>query len=177
MKKRFGDISYSAEDVLLVLNSYEDIFSDFDPRPYTQKSMSGDFINECRKASEDKEQVHLRLIVPKKLRNIKEETIIKRRLKEHFKRHTKIKKKKIFDIQKSGFFWFVLGCVMMIICAFSLDYKGNVWFNIILTIASPAGWFFMWEGLGKILIKAKEHKSDYLFNKKFTDAEIIFESR
>lgn len=171
------EVSYSAEDILLVINSYEDIFSAFDPRPYSQKALSGDFLNECKKISEEKIKVNLRFLIPKKERNVKDETKIKRRLKEHFKRHTKIRKKKIFGALFNGFFWFVLGCVMMVLCAFFLDYKGAFWFNIIITIASPAGWFFMWEGLRKILIDSKEYVPDYLFNKKMVNAEIVFESR
>jgi hypothetical protein len=174
--KKIGDISYSTEDILLGINSYEDIFSDFDPRPYSLKALSGDFLSECKKVSEDKKQVNLKFLIPKKERNLKDEAKIKRRLKEHFKKHTRIKKKKIFDTRLFGFIWFVLGCIMMIMCAFFLNYKGPFWFNIVITIASPSGWFFLWEGLGKILIKAKEDIPDYVFNKKMANAEIIFEN-
>lgn len=175
-KKKMDDFSYSAEDILLVINSYDDIFSNFDPRPYPLKALSGDFLDECKKIAGDKKEVNLKFLIHKKDRNLKEETKIKRRLKEHFKKHTRINKKKIFDIRLNGLVWFIIGCIMMIACAFFLNYKGPFWFNILITIASPSGWFFLWEGLGKIFIKSKEFMPDYSFNKKLANAEIIFEN-
>ena len=34
--------------VSLVLDTYDDIFSDFDPRPYDQRALSGDFLDAAR---------------------------------------------------------------------------------------------------------------------------------
>ncbi len=174
--KKSGDISYSAEDILLVIHSYDDIFSDFDPRSYSQKALSNDFLNECKKICDDKSEVNLRFIIPKKERNIKEEIKIKRRIREHFKRHTQIKKKKLFDIKFGGFTWFISGVIIMILAAIFLASNKNFLFNLLITLAHPAGWFFLWEGLDKILIKAKEYEPDYLFNKKMANAEITFEN-
>jgi hypothetical protein len=162
------------EDLPLILTSYEEIFSEFDPRPYPKKALSEEFIHECKKAAFDKNKINLQLFIPKDKRDLKSETKIKRRLKEHFKKHTRIQKKRIFNLELKGLFWFIFGSVMMVICALFLDYKGPFWFNVVITIASPAGWFFMWEGLGKMLIKAKDLKPDYIFNKKMANAEIVF---
>ena len=59
-EKRFEHFYESADDIPLVLDSYDDIFSDFDPRPYSERAMSGDFLLECKKASaEKKKKIHL----------------------------------------------------------------------------------------------------------------------
>lgn len=77
------------KNISLILDSYDDIFSDFDPRPYSEKALSDDFLSECRKASRDKkdDEVELRLLVPAQKREINDETKIKRRLKDHFQKH------------------------------------------------------------------------------------------
>ena len=38
----------------LILDTYLDIFSSFDPRPYEERSLSDDFLDECKKMVIDK---------------------------------------------------------------------------------------------------------------------------
>lgn len=173
MKRDFRN-SYFEEDILLVLGSYEDIFSDFDPRPHSQKSISGDFLLECKKASLDKGRVNLKLFLPSKKRRLKEEVKIKRRLREHFKRHCKEKKKEIRKIRLSGFFWTILGSIMMVISALFFSNPTSFLPRLLAILAQPAGWFFLWEGLAKILITSKEKMPDYLFYKKMANSGISF---
>ena len=77
-------------EISLIINSYDDIFSDFDPRPYTQRSLSVDMLDELKRASRDKAsgQTELKFLIPKDLRKESDEIQIKKRLREHFKRHT-----------------------------------------------------------------------------------------
>lgn len=173
-KRKFEKVYQSEEDILLVLESYDDIFSDFDARSYSQKSISNDFLLECKRASTDKKNIKLKLFVPKQKRNSFEETKIKKRLKEHFNHHFLKKKKEINKIKLDGFFWFIIGCFMMLLSAIFLSYKGPFWFNLLITLVHPAGWFFMWEGLGKIFITAKDKIPDYEFYKKMKNSTISF---
>src|SRR3989338_5447495 len=75
--------------ISLWLDTYDDIFSDFDPRHYSERALSDDFLIEAKKASLDKEGGHIELqfLVPQKIRNVKHESIIKQRLRAHFQRH------------------------------------------------------------------------------------------
>ena len=41
-------------EISLSLDNYDDIFSDFDPRPFSQRALSDDFLIEAKKASRDK---------------------------------------------------------------------------------------------------------------------------
>lgn len=158
----------------LVLNSYNDIFSKFDPRLFNSRALSDDFLAECRRAVRDKENgIELRLLVPKNNRSYLEEVKIKRRLKEHFHKHFKEKQNEIKRIKLFGFFWFILGVAVM----FSeplLIANNSFIINLIKIILMPAGWFFAWEGLGKIFIYAREKKSDYDFYRKMFGADISF---
>lgn len=162
------------EEIPLILDSYEDIFSDFDPRTFSQKALSGDFLLECKKASIDKKKIELKLFIPRKKRNSKEEIKIRRRLKEHFKKHAKEKKKEIRKLKLNGTFWVVLGAVMMIVSAFLVNMQSSFLLHLLMTLIQPAGWFFLWEGLAKILITPKEKIPDYLFYKKMANSEIYF---
>jgi len=79
-------------NISMILDSYDDIFSDFDPRPYEQKALSDDFLVECKKAAEDKKtEVELRMLIPQTKRNPEAESKIKKRLRNHFQSHYKQK--------------------------------------------------------------------------------------
>ncbi len=168
---------FKEANISLIIDTYEDIFSDFDPRPFLERSMSDDFLQECKRAARDKgeEQLELRILVPKKVRNLKEEWKIKKRLKEHFSNHHKKEETKIKKIKAEGVLWFVLGTIFILILSF-LEESSLTGFliQIVKTILEPAGWFSYWEGLGKIFIVAKEKSSGYDFYKKMAKAEINF---
>src|SRR4051812_46940136 len=69
------------------LDTYDDIFSDFDPRPYSERALSDDFINEARKMVREKPTgtIELKLLMPSELRNNETENIIINSLHSHFK--------------------------------------------------------------------------------------------
>jgi hypothetical protein len=175
MKRGEYDIK---EDIPIIINSYNDIFSDFDPRPYSQRAISGEFLNECRKASNDKKgKIEVKLFIQGKKRNLKDETKIKRRLKEHFKKHCREKKNEVNKIRTHGTFWAVFGAAVMGVSAFFLlDQQDTYALRILLTLIQPTGWFFLWEGLGKIFLTAQDKMPDYHFYKKMAGVEISFSS-
>ncbi len=175
MKKREEYYSKPDSSIFLDLDSYEDLFSDFDPRPYSLKSLSGDFLHECRKASEDKKgKIRIKLFVPKNKRDASEEIKIKKRLKDHFFKHFIEKRNGIRKLKTEGVFWTVLGSVMMILSVVLIDVPSSFAFNLLMTLVQPAGWFFLWEGLVKILITPREKKPDYDFYKKMSRSQISF---
>ncbi|MDP3027785.1 MAG: hypothetical protein Q8N63_08835 [Nanoarchaeota archaeon] len=172
--KQKEEMSLREGNISLILDSYDDIFSDFDPRPYTVKQLSDDFLSECKKASVDKNNgIELRFLVPKHKRSANHEYEIRKRLRTHFQKHHKEKEKEIRQIKKEGLVWFFLGAVVMLISAYVYKFPGFL-FEFIFVISQPAGWFFFWEGLGKIFMEAKKKKPDYEFYKKMSKAKIYF---
>ena len=174
-RKEVYSKTYSNNEIPLMLNSYQDIFSDLDPRDYIHKALSGDFILECKKASiEKKDKIKLKLFIPKDKRNLNNETQIKKRLKEHFNKHFLEKKEDLKKLKRQGFFWFVLGCSLIVLTSLPLQENLSLILKILINISHPAGWFFLWEGLGKILLTSKEKKPDFIFYKKMANSEISF---
>ncbi|HTY44172.1 MAG TPA: hypothetical protein VMC80_02935 [Patescibacteria group bacterium] len=161
------------------IDTYDDIFSDFDPRPYSQRSLSQDFLNETKKASKDKtsEDIEIKFLVPKKLRNIKDETLIKKRLRDHFRNHTKQLKKERMKIIKEGIFFSILGVLFMIFATFILTENNPGFFIRILGVFfEPGGWFFFWQGLDLMIFQSRTETPDFGFYKKMSKADIIFNS-
>lgn len=174
--KRPDSIDLRAGNISLILDSYDDLFSDFDPRPYSQRALSDDFLFECKKATRDKEaKLELRFIVPKQKRDMDDEIKIKRRLREHFQRHYQEYGKEINKVRFQGILWFILGAILMAIGMFIFSSKfSNDFFNFLIILIEPASWFFFWEGLNTVFKETKEKLPDYNFYRKMSNLEISF---
>ena len=161
-------------NISLILDSYDDIFSDFDPRGYSERSLSDDFLAECKKVARDKgEKLELRLMVPRKLRNIRDEIKIKKRLKSHFHRHYLEKYEEVKKVKREGAAWFLIGAMLMIIST-ALYGETKFLYKLLEVMLVPASWFMFWEGLDKIFISSREKEPDYKFYKKMAHAQIFF---
>ncbi|VVB80267.1 Uncharacterised protein [uncultured archaeon] len=163
-------------NISLIIDTYDDIFSDFDPRDFNQRALSDDFLIECKKAARDKlSGIELRIMVPKSIRNFKDESKIKKRLLDHFKHHYSLEEKQIRKIVWEGISWFGLGTIFILSDSWLKTLSiNNFGLTILSTILEPAGWFSFWEGLGKVFITAKEKSENYEFYKKMSDVEINF---
>lgn len=166
--------------VTLALDDYDDIFSDFDPRPYSQRSLSDDFLNEARKATRDNDnKVELIMLVPKNKRSPHQEHIIKKRLREHFVRHANMEQEKMNKIMMNGIIFIILGTAIMLIKTF-FQFSGMVdMFFVVAFIVSwidAPGWFLIWEGLGLIVFRSKEKMPEAEFYMKMADCDINFVS-
>jgi len=169
-------VSLREGNISLILDSYDDLFSDFDPRPYSEKALSEDFLAECSRAVRDKEGgVELRLLVPSSKRKISEEIKIKRRLKSYFHKHFKEKEKEIKKARGVGLFWVFLGTAIMIGSTFLHRFESeSFFFDLIFVISEPAGWFTFWEGLHQVFLDYKEKLPSYNISKKLADVDIKF---
>ena len=75
-------------EITIQLDTYDDIFSDFDPRPYSSRALSEDFIKEIKRHyMEDKRgRFEVHFTIPASERNIGDEGLIKKRLRMLLKR-------------------------------------------------------------------------------------------
>ena len=163
-------------EISIWIDSYDDIFSDFDPRPYSNRSLSDDFLAEAKKASRDKEgKLELRLLISEDNRNSRNEQVIKKRLHDHFNKHASSLKKEFFYERKKGILLAFLGIFLMLLATYVHYLKINGLLSDFLTILlEPAGWFTMWVALDKIFFKNEIKVSQYKFYERMSKCEIIF---
>lgn len=174
VKGKVDPVKFREGNISIVLDSYDDLFSDFDPRPYFVRALSDDFLLECKKAAAVKgRHIELRLLIPNEKRTLSDESKIKRRLKEYFQKHFKEKHKELNRERLGGFFWFLAGAAVMIFTPLLLT-SSEYWVKVLTVMAEPASWFFFWEGLGKIFMISKSEVEDYKFYKKMSNIEIYF---
>lgn len=166
-------------EISLWLDTYDDIFSDFDPRPFLQRALSVDFLDEMRRASRDKVsgQIELRFLIPQDLRDNKTEEQIKKRLKEHFKKHADETQKEIKKTARKGFFIAAFGFVLMFLAVILHSYMTIEMLRIILTtLLEPAGWFMMFYGFDTAFYGAGRMEPEAEFNQKMAKSEVSFVS-
>jgi len=181
MVEKEGAISveeFKHANISLILDAYADIFSSFDPRPFSEKAVSVDFVSECKRAARDINEfdLELNLAVPKAKRNLVDEARIKRRLREHFHKHRMEKEKEMNQIKKSGMLWVFLGALLIVIIGWGyLGFESEAIHTLIAIFEVPS-WFLVWEGMGKVFIESKKIAPDYEFYKKMSNVRVVFRS-
>lgn len=165
-------------EIRMQLDSYEDIFSDFDPRPFDQKALSDDFLAEAQKASVDKtEEIDMLFLIPKTKRDAKHEATIKKRLLAHFKRHHTLLEQDRKKFVKTGSIFITVGIILMVLATFFLyKYEHTIPASFAIILLEPASWFLFWEGLTLIVFTSKKKQPELTFYEKMSRAQIFFSS-
>ncbi len=166
-------------EIRMQLDSYEDLFSDFDPRPYHERALSDDFLQEAKKASSDRgEEMDIVFFLNKEKRNTKDELTIKKRLLSHFKRHYLLLHQEQQKSVKTGIIFIIIGIVLMFIATlFLFKYEYNLLASMVIIILEPASWFLFWEGSSLVIFTSKKKQPEFVFYEKMSHAHIFFKSK
>jgi len=164
-------------EISLWLDTYDDIFSDFDPRPYSERALSDDFLSEAKKASKEKTsgRIELRFIVPGEQRDNDLEVIIRKRLHEHFRKHAVRLEDEAKMLQRRGVFTAASGFLLMILASYVSWRKGDSFvYSMLMTVLEPSGWFITWFGLDQLFYTSNQKKPDLEFYMKMAKCDIEF---
>lgn len=164
-------------EIHLQLNAYTDLFSDFDPRPYSARGLSDDFLKELKKAVKDAPgpQISLILSLPSSLRKEADEKTIQERLHSHITKHRTRLEKERSDIRKSGIISLGIGILLMFFATLVLVESDNsLWMNFLRILLEPAGWFIAWFGADKLFDVPKRDQAQREFYNKLHRVPIRF---
>ena len=159
------------------LNSYQVLFSDFDPRPHSERGLADDFLHELQNASLETIPDHPQIIfyLPAHLRDTALEHIIVERLHTHFKKYEQslsLKRKKTIW---HGAALTVAGMLLMAAAVVvSWDEGLGKTASLLRVFLEPTGWFMGWYGLDHIFYIAQEDRDMLAFYQKITGSKIIF---
>lgn len=166
-------------EIRMQLESYEDIFSDFDPRPFHERALSDDFLLEAKKASLNKgEKMDILFFLNKEKRNTKDELTIKKRLLAHFKKHSFLLHQEQKKLVKTGIAFILIGIVLMTLATFVLfKYEHNLLASLGIIILEPSSWFLFWEGLTLVFFTSKKKQPELVFYETISHAHIFFKNK
>ena len=164
-------------EVSILLDSYDDIFSDFDPSPYSERTLSDDFIIQAKIVSRNKSgnKMSLRLLLPANKRREQEETMIAIRLHCYFKSVHQALKSERKKANMRGLTFALIGIIVMIaVSTISFMKSEKYHVHLFLALFEPAGWFSLWAGFDQLVKSPKATKKDIDFYAKMTKSEITF---
>lgn len=165
-------------EVSILLDSYDDIFSDFDPSVYSERTLSDDFIIQAKKFSRNKignKKMSLRLLLPANKRNEQEEKVIIKRLHSYFKSVHEQLEAEVRKTNTRGLILTLIGIAIMIAASYISFMKPEKYHvHLVLVLFEPAGWFLLWAGLDHLVYSSKEAKKDLDFYSRMTTSEIKF---
>lgn len=141
------------KNIDIALDSYDDLFSDFDISSYAKRELSEDFVKELIKRASteqyDSKSFQITLSIPASKRDQSAERIIHRRIKQHFVRRVEALDRDIKAHQNRGIKYIIIGSLIII---FDIFLPTDVSFvYAISNILLVAGWFGVWTGIAKIL--------------------------
>jgi len=166
----------SLSEISIILDTYDDIFSDFDPRPYSVRSLSDDFLDEVKKATRQKgEKIELKIMVPTALRKPDEEVLIKKRVKSHYRSIVEQINKDLLKMRQKGGLFVLVGVIILTLVVLMLSIiPAGLTQTFFLFLFEPAGWFTVWNGFDLLFIQPSSRYEERAFYHKMANSEINF---
>lgn len=169
----------SPSEVVLWIDSYSELFSDFDPRPFANRLVSDDFVNQVKhSAKEIPQKLHvLKLLVPEKIRKPDEEVIIKRKLGAYFSYQHQQLTRMNREVRRKGFYFSAAGLIFMLIASYLKELNVTQFYmTFLLTLFEPGGWFLLWTGFDYFMNYSRNRLQDMAFFNRMADVHIEFDS-
>ncbi|MEI7946272.1 MAG: hypothetical protein WCJ02_06225 [bacterium] len=171
-------MSEALKEISLILDVWDDIFSDFDPRPLDERAVSEDFINELKKRylETPKGALLISFYAPKSLKDDQSEQMVIRRLRKHFRDKTLQAKRDIYRMRARGAVFVFVGMLSLIsitlISYFNL--VKDLAIRLLEILFVPLGWFGIWEGFSKIINASPLLVNEHELYHKLSNAEYQF---
>ena len=165
-------------DLNLWLDSYNDIYSDFDNRNYSRRRISDDFLHELRmELKNGVDSSDMLLLLPHHERLEEQEKHIAASLHNLFdsryRTHEHQCRKK-----KKNILWLFLGGITVILINSWMSYTARASFFVtgLRVLLEPAGWFMIWAAFDFLFYDFPELKKEREFYKTLSKMRIQFKS-
>jgi len=162
--------------VQMWIDEYDDIFSDFDPRPYEVRTISNDFWDELNKLyTEHPDDIDVvKILVPVKMQQRSTEKIIAKRVTAYITMRANVAKKKLRKIYLQSSSMLLLGIGFMLIATWLDAHHGVFWLSFLRIVAEPAGWFCFWESLNLFIFEKPATSQAVARYNELAKAKIMF---
>lgn len=166
-------------EISIWIDRYDDVFSEFDSRPFAERALSDDFLREVRKMTSEKSRggIRLRFHVMEEQRNAESEAVILSILNKHFRQiAAELREDQKKTIQKGYMFMGIGFGLISFIFLLTTYFEEHSYLNGATLMLEPVGWFTTWTGLDYVFQISKKEKSAIDFNLKMAQAKISFSS-
>ena len=154
-EKKIEQRENDLREIAIVIDTWDDIFSDFDPRPLSDRMVSSDFIGELKKRYKETRSGDFLITIyaSPSLKNVESERMVTKRLKQHFRQKFLQKKKILIHIRTRGIVFVIIGICSLSFLTLATYYKflNELTIQLAGIIFMPLGWFGLWEGFSKLI--------------------------
>lgn len=166
------------QEITIAIDSWDDVFSDFDPSPIDQRILSEDFLSELKKRYRETQRGNfiITIYAPALLKDDLTEKLVTKRLKQYFRfRYLSISKEVMTAIRK-GFIFVIGGIVSLSVLTLLTYFKmlERLALELMGIILMPLGWFGIWEGFSRIIEPTPLLKQEQELFAKLSHASIKF---
>jgi len=173
-EERIRDI----QEMSIAIDTWDDIFSDFDPSPLEKRVLSEDFLTELKKRYREspRGQFVVTILAPVSLKDDVSERLVIKRLKQYFRFRSLSVQKEINDLRRRGFYFVLTGIFSLASLTLLTYYKiaEQLALELIGIILMPLGWFGIWEGFSRIIEPAPFLSKDLDIFARLSKANITF---
>lgn len=164
-------------ELSLWLDTYDDIYSDFDSRHYVRRRISEDFLHELRMELKYRKDhsPDLVLLLPQEVRQENEERVIADSLNDFFTLRYHYHKEKCNQKMNNVVILFISGIVVILLNSW-ISYKAGASFLIIglRILLEPAGWFLFWAAFDFLFYDFFDLKKEREFYKTLSEMHVHF---
>jgi hypothetical protein len=163
----------------LWLDSYDDIYSDFDSRHYLKRRISEDFLHELRTEIKYMKQHtgDMILLLPQEKRNEASEKIIADSLADFFSSRFQYYRDRCRKKLNNGLLLFASGIIIMLLNTWvsyrSAESLSVTFFKVLL---EPAGWLLIWAAFDFLFYGFAGLKKEKNFYRKLSETHVHFKS-
>lgn len=166
-------------EISIWIDKYDDVFSEFDSRPYSNRALSDDFLSKIHRmcTTHTSKNIRIKFHVMEDSRNHESEEIITHSMNKHFSHFLSELKAGQQNAVHKGYLFMGLGFILIMTIFFlsNLAVKPDYLSGVILMI-EPVGWFTTWTGLDYVFQLSKKEKPSIDFNDRMAHASISFSS-
>lgn len=165
-------------EISLWIDKYDDVFCDFDSRPFNERALSDDFIREIRRMASEKlcDKIEIKFNVFSDTRNEDTEAIIIKNLNTHFKNIADALRKEQRASLYKGYKNLGLGSLLILVLSYLTTIEQTAFFHGIVLMLEPVGWFMTWSGLDQVFQISRKNDAQLDFTTKMSNADIAFTS-
>jgi len=181
MADKIADIEGHIKDIQeisIAIDSWDDVFSDFDPSPLEHRILSEDFISELKKRHRETKLGNfiITIYAPISLKDEVSERLVTKRLKQYFKFTQLSIQKEINGSRAKGSIFVLCGIFFLALLTFVAYFKmiDTLALELVSILLMPLGWFGIWEGFSHIIETPPLLKQDLEMFEKMNKATFKF---
>jgi len=173
----YRDRETDAYIIPIWLDSYDDVFDDWDPSPFKMRDIEDEFLDFLWDSVEDipkREDIIFEFFIPAALKNVQKEQILVSALMHHFDYMEIRNEKKLQKERLEAAKYFALGILFFIIAYMGPFKADTLAVRIMEDGLFVGGWVFMWETFSNLFIESREFNEERHIIRRFMKAKVRF---